>query len=222
VVGFRSQRTILLGVWGGVGEIGEWGDVREGKRLHRQKPHSLQWIALRFVKNNKESNVTLCQTCNRGVIVSQKGEGKFVPVLLIIWIRCMGEWTCSSTILDLVTRWKWVINFTLRLLYPREKAAGNHWIGGQVNSEPVWTLSRREKYLILAGNQTPTTHPAAVPIPTELSRLLDISGSDNKIWKQAVVSRQWSWEFNVHHFQNLSDLSALLSEYKLSRVHNRT
>jgi hypothetical protein len=39
----------------------------------------------------------------------KKGKGKVAPVLN--WLstmpcRCMGEWRCSSTILDLSTRWR--------------------------------------------------------------------------------------------------------------------
>jgi hypothetical protein len=31
----------------------------------------------------------------------------------------VGEWRCSSTILDLGTRWRWVVSLTPRPLYPR-------------------------------------------------------------------------------------------------------
>jgi hypothetical protein len=33
---------------------------------------------------------------------------------------------------DLGTRWGWVVSFTPRLFYPRERAPGTHWIGGWV------------------------------------------------------------------------------------------
>jgi hypothetical protein len=38
----------------------------------------------------------------------------------ILW-KCMGEWRYSSTILDLFTRCRWVVSFTLLPLYPRRK-----------------------------------------------------------------------------------------------------
>jgi hypothetical protein len=44
----------------------------------------------------------------------------------------MGEWRYSSTILDLGIRWRLVVNFTPQPLYPGERAAGTHWIGGWV------------------------------------------------------------------------------------------
>jgi hypothetical protein len=46
--------------------------------------------------------------------------GKVVTVLNLLssmpW-RHMGKWRCSSTILDLGTRWRWVVSFTLRPPY---------------------------------------------------------------------------------------------------------
>jgi hypothetical protein len=37
-------------------------------------------------------------------------------------------------ILDLGTRWRWVISFTSRSLYPQGKTPGTHWIGSWVGS----------------------------------------------------------------------------------------
>jgi hypothetical protein len=38
----------------------------------------------------------------------------------------------ASIILDLGARWRWVVSFTPRPLYPRERAAGTRWTGGRV------------------------------------------------------------------------------------------
>jgi hypothetical protein len=38
----------------------------------------------------------------------------------------------APRILDLGTRWRWVVSFTPRPLYPRERAPSTHWIGGWV------------------------------------------------------------------------------------------
>jgi hypothetical protein len=38
----------------------------------------------------------------------------------------------APCILDLGTRWRWVVSLTPRPLYPRERAPGTHWIGGWV------------------------------------------------------------------------------------------
>jgi hypothetical protein len=45
-----------------------------------------------------------------------------------------GEWRYSSTILDLSTRWRWVVSFMPWPLYPREIAPGTYRIGGWVGS----------------------------------------------------------------------------------------
>jgi hypothetical protein len=50
-------------------------------------------------------------------------------------VKTYGEWRYSSTIFDRGTRWKWVVKFTFRPLYPR----GNH---------PRYPLDRR-----LGGSQ---------------------------------------------------------------------
>jgi hypothetical protein len=44
----------------------------------------------------------------------------------------MGKWRYSSTIPDLGTRWRRVVSFTPRPLYPGEIALCTHWIGGWV------------------------------------------------------------------------------------------
>jgi hypothetical protein len=40
----------------------------------------------------------------------------------------MMEWRYSSTILDLGTRWRWMVSFTPRLLYPQGKIPWYHLI----------------------------------------------------------------------------------------------
>jgi hypothetical protein len=40
----------------------------------------------------------------------------------------MGEWSYSSTILDLDTRWRLVVSFTPRPLYPWERSPCTHWM----------------------------------------------------------------------------------------------
>jgi hypothetical protein len=45
-------------------------------------------------------------------------------------------------ILDLGTRWRWVVSFTHWPLYPTERAAGTHWIGGWVGPRAVLDKTR--------------------------------------------------------------------------------
>jgi hypothetical protein len=52
----------------------------------------------------------------------------------------MGEWRCSPTILDIDTRWRRMVSFTPRLLYPYGKSP-LVVIGYEVEwaQSPVWT-----------------------------------------------------------------------------------
>jgi hypothetical protein len=43
-----------------------------------------------------------------------------------------GSGGTSPRILHLDTRWRWMVSFTGRPLYPRVRASGTHWIGGWV------------------------------------------------------------------------------------------
>jgi hypothetical protein len=74
----------------------------------------------------------------------------------------MGEWRYNSTILDLGTRWLWMVSFTHRPLYSRRKTSLyplDRKLGGPHNR--VWTLWRRDKYFAPSGNRTPAAQPVA-------------------------------------------------------------
>jgi hypothetical protein len=73
----------------------------------------------------------------------------------------MGEWRYSSTVLDLVTKWRWVVSFTPLPLYP-----GGNWrrypldrkLGGP---QSRYRRYREEKNLAPAGIRTPAVQPVA-------------------------------------------------------------
>jgi hypothetical protein len=44
----------------------------------------------------------------------------------IVSYRHMGEWRYSSSILDLGTKWRWMVRFMLRPLYSQGKFPGTH------------------------------------------------------------------------------------------------
>jgi hypothetical protein len=73
-------------------------------------------------------------------------SGASLPCLCTMPWRRVKKWRYSSTILDLGTRWRWVVSFTSRSLYHR----GN---------SPWYPLDRRlwirEKSIAAAGNWTP-------------------------------------------------------------------
>jgi hypothetical protein len=69
----------------------------------------------------------------------------------------MDGWMYSFIILDLGTRWKWVVSFTPRPLYPRGNCPPprTHWIGGWVCPKIGLDTVEKRTYLASAGNQTP-------------------------------------------------------------------
>jgi hypothetical protein len=70
----------------------------------------------------------------------------------------MAEWRYSSTILDLGTRWKRVVSFKPRPLYPPGGiCTGTHWIGGVVG--PRAGLDAVERKILPCRELNPG-HPA--------------------------------------------------------------
>jgi hypothetical protein len=61
----------------------------------------------------------------------------------------MGEWRYSSTILHLGTRWRCVIGFTSRPLYPRGKIPGTNSIRGWVGPRDGLEAVERKKTFTL-------------------------------------------------------------------------
>jgi hypothetical protein len=82
----------------------------------------------------------------------------------------------SSTIIDLGSRWRWVLTFMHCHLSPRETAPGTHCIGGWVALiAGLETWRKKKKSLSPNRNQTTISQPSSpypIAIPTELSQLL--------------------------------------------------
>jgi hypothetical protein len=58
----------------------------------------------------------------------------YSPLHECIWVRG----SIAPRILNLGTRWKWVVRFTPRPLYPRrERPLSTHWIAGWVDLRPL-------------------------------------------------------------------------------------
>jgi hypothetical protein len=79
-------------------------------------------------------------------------------------MKTCGGGGIAPRILNLETKWRWVISFTLQPLYPGEIAHGTHWIGGPRAPETVWTRWRRENPYTdyrrcVMGYDTVTLHP---------------------------------------------------------------
>jgi len=65
----------------------------------------------------------------------------------------MGSRGIAPYILDVSTRWRWMVSFTPRPLYPRERVPGTHWIGGWVDPRTVLDAVVK-KFPAPTGNRT--------------------------------------------------------------------
>ena len=85
---------------------------------------------------------------------------KTVPVYAVNAYR--GSGGVASPILNLGTRWRWVVSFTPRPLCLRERTpAPIDWDAGWA-PDPVWAFLRSEKFLTLPGNRTRSCPPRSL------------------------------------------------------------
>jgi hypothetical protein len=76
--------------------------------------------------------------------------------------RHMGKWRCSAIILDLDTRWRWMVNFMPLLLYSSGENLQyplNRRLGGPQSQSGG--CREKEKFLAPTRNQTLAIHPLA-------------------------------------------------------------
>jgi hypothetical protein len=72
----------------------------------------------------------------------------------------MGEWRYSSIILDLGTRWRWVVTFTpLSRFTTGEGAPATHWIGGWVGPRAGLDAVEKRTILYVRPLQYRLSHP---------------------------------------------------------------
>jgi hypothetical protein len=70
-----------------------------------------------------------------------------------------GSGGIDPRIFDLDTRWRWVVSFTPRLLYPQGKSPGTHWIGGWVGPTTVLDeVMEKKNFQPLPGLVPPIIH----------------------------------------------------------------
>jgi hypothetical protein len=76
-------------------------------------------------------------------------------------MKTYGGWRYSSTILELDTRWRWVVSFTPRLLYSRGKVPCSHCIGGWVGPKACLDVVEKTKISCPCRNLTPAVQSVA-------------------------------------------------------------
>jgi hypothetical protein len=98
------------------------------------------------------------------VKVKVKVKGKVAPVIFLTKHHAMkGCWVSGGIaprIVDLGTRWRWVVSFTTRPLNPQGK---NPWCPLYRRLGGPWTRWWREKFPTHAGTRTPN-HPTCSPV----------------------------------------------------------
>jgi hypothetical protein len=75
----------------------------------------------------------------------------------------MGSEGIAPRILDPRTRWRWVVNFTLRPLYPQERVPGTHLIRGWVGPIAVLDAVVKRKITSSCRESNPRT-PIVQPV----------------------------------------------------------
>jgi hypothetical protein len=96
----------------------------------------------------------------------------------------MGQWIYSSTILDLGTRWRWLVSFMPLPLWPRGKSPGTHWKGGWGVPRGGLDAVKKRKFLILPGLEL---RPLGRPARSQSLYRLSYPGS----WNGKGQIRKW-------------------------------
>jgi hypothetical protein len=123
------------------------------RKLHNEELHNL--CSLRKIMRAIEYRMRWVEYAARMC----KVKSKVVPVLFFKlntrpWRR-IGEWMYNYT--HSLTWWTWVVSFTPRPLYPREKAPGTHWIWGWVGPRAVLKAVVKRKNPSLRQKSNPRT-----------------------------------------------------------------
>jgi hypothetical protein len=77
-------------------------------------------------------------------------------------VGVLGSGDMLPRILDLGTRWRWVVSFTPGHFTPRERAPGTHWIGSWMGPRAGLDTVLKRKIPSPCRTQTPD-HPARSP-----------------------------------------------------------
>jgi hypothetical protein len=125
----------------------------------------------------------------------------------------MGEWRYRSIILNLSTRWRWVISYTSWPHFtPRKIFHSIHWIGGWV--APRASLDIVEKRKIFPGQKSNPGCPAYSYTDWAITTPLTICGKD--IYN-GTSHRNCSNHFIVSNCSNITDLLICTTVLELTK-----
>jgi len=136
-----------------LGDVGNWGMVSSHTDTVGQ--HNFQGSCIHLASHRshyvgKVADIQLKHTTLfRAPVLNQE------PYHEDIW----GSGSVVEHILNLSTRWKWVVNFTSWPLYLQERTPGTHWRRGWVGTRAGLDRVAKRKILTLARNLTPIVQP---------------------------------------------------------------
>jgi hypothetical protein len=101
----------------------------------------------------KHHHIATCTPCLSVNYLATTCKGVSVYVMMAY----MGSKDIVTLILNLGTKWRSLVNFTLRLLYSRAKtlSPGIHWIDGRVGPRAGLEVLEKKKLFVPGRNETP-------------------------------------------------------------------
>jgi hypothetical protein len=133
-------------------------------------------------------------------------------------MKTMKDWRCSSTIIDLDTRCRWVVSFKPRPIYPRRDSPRyplDRRLGGPESRSERYGKGR-EKFFPLPGNEhgflsRPASNLLATAIPP-WAMWLKKKSKLNTEWR----SLNFLWNFCSKYISPSFDLVARINAWKSS------
>jgi hypothetical protein len=127
-------------------------------------------------------------------------------------------WGCGGIaprILDLGTRWRWVVSFTTRPLYPRERSPGTHLIGSWVGPRAVRKAVVKRKIRSPSRKSNPRT-----PIVQSVAQRPPSSNAEVTEWVIPPFPNTPSWRSaRLKHRDNFTFYLYCSSINRKCRVH---
>jgi hypothetical protein len=105
----------------------------------------------------------------------------------------LGSGVIAQRIPDLRARWRWVVSFTPRPLYPRERAPGIHWVAGWVGTTADLDARARRKIPSPYRNSKPRSSSPYPELYHWAIPAANVWGSGSIILRILNLCSKWSW-----------------------------
>ena len=144
----------------------EEADIRNEGTTEQEEPfrHCTGWLCYWSHvchKNGEKCRATLFHAMkayrSRGIapLIRNPLNAELNPICYLLALLGAYHFLHVSRIrVNLRTRWRWVVNFTPRPLYPRENA-GTHWLRSWVGPIADFDLLKKRRFIVPARIRTP-------------------------------------------------------------------